>query len=102
MQLTPPLTTRAVILGLVFGFAISASMISLVKIGRINERVPESERFSYFRWRTKRSEIRRKFKELYPESKLTLLLNLCVTLMVGCCVIAVWVLANWKLGRAGG
>jgi hypothetical protein len=48
-------------------------------IGKINERVLESERISYFWWGT---EVRKRFKELYPESRLTLLLDLCVVLMV--------------------
>jgi hypothetical protein len=89
MQLTLPFTVRAIILGLVFGsFAILANMISFIMIGKINERVPESERISYFWWGT---EVRKKFKRLYPESKLTFLLNLCVILMVVCFPILLWV-----------
>ena len=89
MQLIPPLTARAIILGLVFGsFAILANMISFIMIGKINERVPESERVSYFWWGT---EVRKTFKRLYPESKLTLLLNLCVILMVVCFPMLLWI-----------
>jgi hypothetical protein len=91
-QLTPPFTASAIILGLVFGsFAILANLISLIMVGKINERVPESERISYFWWGT---QVRRKYKQLYPESKLTLLLDLCVILMVVCfaILIRVWVL----------
>ena len=63
-------------------------MISFVMIGKINERVPESNRISYFWWGT---EVRKKFKQLYPESKLSLLLNLCVILMAVCFLLLLWV-----------
>jgi hypothetical protein len=91
MQLTLPFTASAIILGLVFGsFSALANIISFIMIGKINERVPESERISYFWWGT---EVRRKFKQLYPESKLPFLLNLCVILMVICfpILLRVWV-----------
>jgi hypothetical protein len=65
-------------------------LISFVMIGKINERVPESERISYFWWGT---EVRKRFKRLYPDSKLTLLLDLCLVLMVVCfaLLLRVWV-----------
>jgi len=89
MQLTSLFNVRAIIVALLGGsFAIFANMISLVMIGKINERVQESERVSYFWWGT---EVRKKFKGLYPESKLTLLLDLCVALMVLCFSILLWV-----------
>jgi hypothetical protein len=91
MQLTVPFTGPAIIFGLVGGsLAILANMISLVMIGKINERVPESERISYFWWGT---EVQSKYKRLYPESKLTVLLSLCVILMVVCffILLRVWV-----------
>ena len=50
--------------------AVIANVISLVMIGKINERVPESERLSY------RAGVgpaeRKRFKRLYPESRLVL------------------------------
>jgi len=87
----PPFTLRAIVVALIGGsFAIFANMISFAMIGKINERVPENERISYFWWGT---EVRRRFKELYPESRLTLLLDLCVILMVICFLVLlrVWV-----------
>jgi hypothetical protein len=75
-----PFTVRAIVVALIGGsFAIFANMISFAMIGKINERVLESERISYFWWGT---EVRKRFKKLYPESRLTLLLDLCVVLMV--------------------
>ena len=67
--------------------AILANMISFVMIGKINERVPPSERISYIIWGT---EVRRKYKELYPESHLTLLLGFCIFLMVACFPLMLW------------
>jgi hypothetical protein len=91
MQLSLPIATRAVVIVLLGGsFAIFANLISFVMIGKINERVPESERISYFWWGT---EVRKRFKRLYPDSKLTLLLDLCLVLMVVCfaLLLRVWV-----------
>jgi len=87
----PPFTVRAIVVALIGGsFAVFANMISFSMIGKINERVPENERISYFWWGT---EVRKRFKELYPESRLTLLLDLCVILMVICFLVLlrVWV-----------
>jgi hypothetical protein len=71
-------------------FAVFANMISVAMIGKINERLPERERISYFWWGT---NVRKRFKDLYPESRLTLLLDLCVILMAVCFLVLlrVWV-----------
>ena len=70
--------------------ALTANMISFAMIGRINERVPENERISYFRWGM---EVRQRFNQLYPSSKLSLVLNLCIILMLVSCVLGIrfWV-----------
>jgi hypothetical protein len=84
-------TARAMVVALMGGsFAIFANMISFAMIGKINERVPERERISHFWWGT---EVRKRFKKLYPESRLTLLLDLCLILMVVCFLVLlrVWV-----------
>ena len=84
-------TVRAIVVALMGGsFAIFANMISFAMIGKINERVPERERISHFWWGT---EVRKRFKELYPESRLTLLLDSCVVLIVVCFLVLlrVWV-----------
>ena len=54
-------------------------MISLMMIGKINERLPENERISYFWWGT---EVRKRFKQLYPGNRLVLLLDSCVVMMI--------------------
>jgi ABC-type lipoprotein release transport system permease subunit len=91
MQLMSVFTVRAIVIALMGGsFAIIANMISFAMIGKINERVPERERISYFWWGT---EVRKRFKKLYPKSRLTLVLDLCVILMVICFLVLlrVWV-----------
>ena len=59
--------------------AVFANLISFAMIGKINERVPGNERISYLRWGT---EVRRKFKQLYPGDRLVVLLDACIVLMV--------------------
>ena len=70
--------------------AVLANMLSFIMIGKINERVPVNERVFFFWWGT---EVRKKFKQLYPGNKLVLLLDSCVVLMIICLVLLVklWV-----------
>jgi len=70
--------------------AIVANMISFVMIGKINERVPEGDRISYFWWG---SEVRKRFKQLYPGNRLVLLLDSCLGVMIICFVLVIkwWV-----------
>jgi hypothetical protein len=94
VQLTLPILSRAALIMLSAGsFAIFANLISFAMIGKINERVPQNERISYFWWGT---EVRSKFRKLYPESKLTRLLDLCFALMAVCFALLIrfWVFAN--------
>jgi hypothetical protein len=80
MQLTTLVPLRVIVIALLFGsFAILANMVSFIMIGKINERVPENERISYFWWST---EVRKRYKQFYPASKLALLADLCLVLMV--------------------
>ena len=79
-------------------FAIFANMLSFIMIGKINERVPENERISYFWWST---EVRKRYKQFYPASKLALLADLCLVLMVFSflLVIRFWVFGNSSAGK---
>jgi len=89
----PPFTARALAIGLVFGlFAVLANFISFVMIGKINERVSEKERISYIYWGT---EVRRRFKQLYPDNKLTFLLDSCMVLLI---VSFLLVIRFWVFG----
>jgi hypothetical protein len=99
MQLTTLIPLRVIVIALLAGsFAIFANMLSFVMIGKINERVPESERISYFWWGT---EVRKRYKHLYPAGKLSLLADLCLILMVVCFLLLVkfWVFGSSSGGR---
>ena len=79
-------------------FAIVANMLSFVMIGKINERVPEAERISYFWWGT---EVKKKYKELFPSSKIPLLVNICVVmlLVVFALRLRFWVFGSGLTGK---
>ncbi|HEX2762043.1 MAG TPA: hypothetical protein VHM27_16085 [Rhizomicrobium sp.] len=55
--------------------AISANLISVNMIGKINDQSPQHKKISYVFWG---GEVRSRFKQLFPESKLVLLLDACV------------------------
>lgn len=91
MSLTTLIPFRAIVIALLGGsLAIFANMFSFVMIGKINERVPKSERVSYFWWGT---GIRETYKRLYPAGKLLFLADLCLILMIVCFLLLVkfWV-----------
>lgn len=80
MQLTTNMSWLVIFPGcLLASAAVLANMISFVMIGKINARSPESERISYLWWGT---QVRKRFKQLYPENKLVFLLDLCVVTMI--------------------
>jgi hypothetical protein len=70
-------------------FAILANMLCFIMIGKINERVPQSERISYLWWG---GEVRGRFKQLYPGNRLVLLLDSCMVMLVLCFIflLKVW------------
>ncbi len=91
MQLTIHISWPVIFAGcLGASAAILANMISLMMIGKINERVPESERISYLWWGT---EVRKRFKQLYPGNRRVLLLDSCVVMMILCFIFLIrfWV-----------
>jgi hypothetical protein len=99
VQLTTLVPLRVIVIALLGGsFAIFANMVSFIMIGKINERVPENERISYFWWGT---EVRRRYKQLYPAGKLALLTDLCVILMVLCSLLLIkfWVFGSSSAGN---
>jgi hypothetical protein len=58
--------------------AIGGNMISLIMIGKINSQVPENERISYMWWG---GEVRRRYKQLFPNDRLVPLFDACLVLM---------------------
>jgi hypothetical protein len=99
MQLTNLIPLRAIVIALLGGsFAIFANMLSFIMIGKINERAPESERISYFWWGT---EVRKRYKQYYPASKLALVADLCLILMLLCFLLLIrfWVFGSSSAGK---
>ena len=91
MQLTPHISLPAIVGGcLGASAAILLNIISLIMIGKVNERVPPSGRISYLWWG---SNVRRTFRHLYPRNRLVLLHDSCVVLMITSFVIVIrfWV-----------
>jgi hypothetical protein len=75
-------------------------MLSFIMIGKINERVPESERMSHFWWGT---EVRKRYERLYPAGKLALLATVCLIFMVLCFLLLIrfWVFGSPSAGKEG-
>jgi len=71
-----------VLIFMMANFGVAASILSIVMIGRVNEKLPEGQRVSYLRW----GPIRKLHRQLYPESKLVLVYDLC-TVGIGVCFI---------------
>ena len=97
--MTTPIPLNVIVIVLLGGlFAIAANMLSFVMIGKINERVPDAERISYFWWGT---EVRKRYKELFPVSKLPLFVNICVAMMlvVFALVVRFWVFGSGPTGK---
>jgi hypothetical protein len=94
MQLTTLIPLHVIITGCLMGsFAVLGNMLYFMMIGKINERVPEKERISYFWWGT---EVRKRYKQLYPASRFVLLADLCVILMVPCFL---FLIRFWVFGK---
>jgi hypothetical protein len=99
MLATTLIPLQVIIAGCLMGsFAILGNMLYFMMIGKINERAPENERISYFWWGT---EVRKRYKQLHPASKLVLLADLCVMFMVPCFLFLIrfWVFGNSPPGK---
>jgi hypothetical protein len=74
------LSLPVIMLGCLGGSAaVLANLFSFMMIGKINERLPDNERVSYLWWGT---NVRARFKQLYPGDRLVFLLDCSVGLMV--------------------
>jgi argonaute-like protein implicated in RNA metabolism and viral defense len=91
MQLATHITLPVIVAGcLGASAAIIANLTCFVMVGKVNERSAENEKISYLSWG---SEVRTRFKQLYPEDKLVLLRDSCMVLMILCFIalIRFWV-----------
>ena len=59
--------------------ALLANMLGLIIVGQLNQKLPIDRPISYF-WYDLR--IRKQHHQLYPNSKLILLLNLCIIVII--------------------
>ncbi len=79
---------RVLVVGLLGGgFAVIGNMLALVMIGKINQKVPESERVGYFGWS---SGIKKRYRLLYPDSKLIFAVRICEVSMIVCFIVGIW------------
>jgi hypothetical protein len=69
---------------------VTVNMIYYVMIDKINEKLPESKKIPSF---GVTSEVRTKFKNLYPGNKLVVLLDSCwvVIVLSGALIVRFWV-----------
>ena len=66
--------------GCILGFsAVVGNIVYLNMIDKINSELPEEQRVSYFSGGT---EVRKRFKQLYPGNKLILMLDCCLCMTV--------------------
>lgn len=70
-------------------FAIVLNMLALVLIGKINEKVQPDKRVSYFVWG---SGIKKQFRQLYPDSKLLVVMRLCEAGLLLSFIFLIWAL----------
>ncbi len=63
----------------------AASMLMLIMIGQVNQKLPVDQRMSYFRW----GPVRQLHRQLYPNSKLVLAYDLCTAGIVLCFLVAI-------------
>ncbi|MBZ5594225.1 MAG: hypothetical protein LAP39_18445 [Acidobacteriia bacterium] len=77
--------------------AIAANMLTLVMIGQINRKLPESEQISYIFWGI--GKVLRYHRQYYPRSWLPYLSLACGALMIASCAILAWSLGLLRWGR---
>jgi hypothetical protein len=69
------------------------NLIAFTIIGQINQKVPDDQHVDFFFWGT---EIKKKHRALYPDSKLVLAMNICGSLMVVTFLVLSWFVFHSK------
>ena len=68
-----------------------ALLANLEIIDRVNERLPEKEKFDWIGWYlSKRSRLVREYKRFYPEGRLLVRVRFSEAFMFACLFIAAW------------
>ena len=78
------------------GFAFAATMIAMVMVDQINEKLPEERRLPPLGWGI---GITRQHRKFYPDSKLAIPFYLCVSCSYVCFIAAFWI---WAAARHAG
>lgn len=97
MQVTTVVPLRVIFFVCLGGiFFVLAKIMSFAMTAKVNERASENDRISYFGWG---ANARSRFKQFYPESRLLILHDGCLVLMVVCLAVLVrlWVFASPRI-----
>jgi hypothetical protein len=79
----------ALVCASVCGF--TSALVSLDMVDRVNERLPESERFELLGWYLdKHQRLSREYKRLYPDGRLLRKIHVLTAVMFGCALVCVW------------
>jgi hypothetical protein len=82
------MSIKMIVVALIGGvFALTANLLAFTMIDRINQKVPEGQKVHWFFWGT---EIKKKHRALYPDSKLVPLLNILTWLLVAAFLVECW------------
>jgi len=79
----------AVLISVGTSCAISANMLILTIVGKINSKLPNDKQISYLWWRL--AEVKEQYRRFYPEGRLVLLTYICGAVMVLCFFLMIWV-----------
>jgi hypothetical protein len=75
------------------GIALTANMLAYEMIDQINQKLPKEKQIS---WNWYLTGIKRQHKDMYPNSRLNLLVNVCSVGLVVWFLVIIWI---WVLGR---
>jgi len=69
------------------GFTVAANLVAFTMIEQINQKAPEGQKVDFFRWGT---EIKKKHRALYPDSRLVSVLNSLTWMAVASFLVLCW------------
>ncbi len=82
------MSIKMVVVALIGGaFALAANLVAVTMIDQINRKVPEGQKVHWLFWGT---EIKKKHRAIYPDSKLVPAINGLTWLMAACFLVLCW------------
>ena len=82
------MSIKMIVVALIGGvFALAANLRAFTIIDQINQKVPEGQKVDWFFWGT---EIKKRHRALYPDSKLVPGLNILTWLLVATFLVECW------------